>query len=75
MDNELVTYAKVMGLARTTGDDRFFDDDGLPAFGYVKLEGVKLQKDTLARLLHTTPDTIVMLTKEEYEAEMEGGDD
>lgn len=33
---ELKTYAKIMGLART--------DSGFPAFGYVKLDGVKLQK-------------------------------
>ena len=43
---ENVTYAKVMGLAR--------DENGLPAFGYVKLEGLKLQKDSVARLLNTT---------------------
>ena len=61
------TYAKVMGLAVT--------DEGLPAFGYVKLEGVKLQKETLAQLLHTTADTVVMLTAEEYAAEMDEEDD
>lgn len=55
---EKTTYAKIMGMART--------DDGLPAFGYVKLDGVALQKDTLARLMNTTPDTVVMLTREEY---------
>ena len=43
---ENVTYAKIMGLAR--------DENSLPAFGYMKLEGVKLQKDTVARLLNTT---------------------
>lgn len=59
---ESVTYAKIMGLAR--------DENNLPAFGYIKLEGVKLQKDTLAQLLNTTPDTVVMLTAEEYRAEV-----
>lgn len=58
---ENVTYAKVMGLAR--------DENGLPAFGYVKLEGLKLQKDSVARLLNTTSDTVVMLT-----AGISGGD-
>ena len=62
---ENVTYAKIMGLA--------VDDDRRPAFGYVKLEGVKLQKETVAQLMHTTPDTVVMLTEKEYNAEM--GDD
>ena len=60
---ENVTYAKIMGLAR--------DEDGRPAFGYMKLEGVKLQKDTVAKLMHTTPDTVVMLTAEEYYREMD----
>lgn len=64
---ENVTYAKIMGLAR--------DENNLPAFGYMKLEGVKLQKDTVARLLNTTPDTVVMLTAEEYQAEMEEADE
>ena len=59
---ENVTYAKIMGLAR--------DEEGRPAFGYMKLEGVKLQKDTVAQLMHTTPDTVVMLTAEEYHGEM-----
>lgn len=36
---------------------------------YVKLDGVKLQKDTLARLFNTTPDTVVILTEEEYQKE------
>lgn len=58
---EKVTYAKIMGLAR--------DENNLPAFGYVKLEGVKLQKDTLAVMMHATPDAVVMLTAEEYAAE------
>lgn len=58
---EMKTYAKIMGLART--------DSGFPAFGYVKLDGVKLQKDTTARLFSTTPDTVVMLTEEEYRKE------
>ena len=58
---ENVTYAKIMGLAR--------DENNLPAFGYMKLEGVKLQKETLAIMMHTTPDTVVMLTAEEYQAE------
>ena len=64
---ENVTYAKVMGLAR--------DENGLPAFGYVKLEGLKLQKDSVARLLNTTSDTVVMLTAEEYRAETEDDDE
>lgn len=64
---ENVTYAKIMGLAR--------DENNLPAFGYMKLEGVKLQKDTVARLLNTTPDTVVMLTAEEYQAETEEADE
>lgn len=64
---ENVTYAKVMGLAR--------DENGLPAFGYVKLEGLKLQKDSVARLLNTTSDTVVMLTAEEYRAETEEDDE
>lgn len=64
---ENVTYAKVMGLAQ--------DENGLPAFGYVKLEGLKLQKDSVARLLNTTPDTVVMLTAEEYRAETEEDDE
>lgn len=64
---ENATYAKIMGLAR--------DENNLPAFGYMKLEGVKLQKDTVARLLNTTPDTVVMLTAEEYRAEMEEADE
>lgn len=64
---ENTTYAKIMGLAR--------DENNLPAFDYVKLEGVKLQKDTVARLLNTTPDTVVMLTAEEYQAEMEEADE
>lgn len=64
---ENVTYAKIMGLAR--------DENNLPAFGYVKLEGVKLQKETLAIMMHTTPDTVVMLTAEEYQAEMEEADE
>lgn len=63
---EKVTYAKIMGLAA--------DEDGRPAFGYMKLEGVKLQKGTVARLWNTTPDAVVMLTEEEYTAEM-GEDD
>lgn len=62
-----VTYAKIMGLAN--------DEDGRPAFGYIKVEGVKLQKETVARLLNTTPDTVVMITKEEYRAEMGDDDD
>ena len=64
---ENVTYAKVMGLAR--------DENGLPAFGYVKLEGLKLQKDSVARLLNTTSDTVVMLTAEEYRADTEEDDE
>lgn len=56
-----------MGLAR--------DENGLPAFGYVKLEGLKLQKDSVARLLNTTSDTVVMLTAEEYRAETEEDDE
>jgi len=55
---ENVTFAKVMGMSVT--------DDGIPDYGYVKLVGVRLQKDTLARLLQTTPDTIVMLSADEY---------
>ncbi|MEA5143823.1 MAG: hypothetical protein VB023_09650 [Oscillibacter sp.] len=51
---ENVTFAKVMGMSVT--------DDGIPDYGYVKLEGVRLQRDTLARLLGTTPDTIVIPT-------------
>ena len=56
--DEKKTYSKIMGLAQT--------DEGFPAFGYVKLDGVQLQKDTVARLFNTTPDTVVMLTEDEY---------
>lgn len=58
---EKVTYAKIMGLAR--------DENNLPTFGYMKMEGVQLRKETLATLMHTTPDAVVMLTAEEYQAE------
>lgn len=69
---EKATYAKIMGLAR--------DENNLPAFGYVKMAGVQLRKETLATLMHTTPDAVVMLTAEEYQAEtdekcLEPGDD
>ena len=63
---EKTTYAKIMGLART--------DDGFPEFGYVKLDGVQLQKDTVARLFNTTPDTVVMLTEDEYMKESGGNE-
>lgn len=64
---ENVTYAKIMGLA--------IDEDGRPAFGYIKIGGVKLQKETVARLLNTTPDTVVLISEEEYNAEMGDADD
>lgn len=61
-----VTYAKVMGLA--------VDEDGSPAFGYLKIEGMRLQKEAVAKLMHATPDEVVMLTEEEYD-DAAGDDD
>lgn len=58
---ENATYAKIMGLA--------VDEMGGPAYRYVEFIGTKLHKNTLAQLMHTTPDTVVMLTEEEYQAE------